>query len=103
MTIIRSAKILLGASTDARFPDISFWQDDNTTPQGVDFEQMRTQTEFVICRAGQRNYIDQDFQKYWKDAKAAGLYRGSYWYYDSRSTPQSQADLWYTAIGDDLV
>lgn len=83
-------------------PDVSFYQDDNSTPQGIDFQKMRTQTDGVIIRAGQRNWIDPDFIVNRRSARAAGLKRGSYWFYDSRETPQKQADLWKISIGWDL-
>ena len=84
------------------FPDISFYQDDNETPQSVDFVKMKTQTDWVICRAGQNTWIDPDFATFWNDAKEAGLKRGSYWFYDSRSEPESQARLWRDALDGDL-
>lgn len=83
-------------------PDISFWQDDNTTIPKVDFVKMRTQTQGVVIRAGQNTWIDSDVIYNWQAAKEAGLKRGSYWFYDSRSTPQQQADLWKAALGNDL-
>ncbi len=83
-------------------PDISFWQDDNNTVRKVDFAKMRIQTQGVIIRTGQHTWIDEDFTYNWQAAKQAGLRRGSYFYYDSRSTPQSQAQLWKNAIGNDL-
>jgi GH25 family lysozyme M1 (1,4-beta-N-acetylmuramidase) len=83
-------------------PDISFWQDKNTTARGVDFVQMKKQVDGVIIRAGQNTWADEDFAYNWQAAKAAGLKRGSYWFYDSRSTPQQQADIWRSKIGNDL-
>lgn len=82
-------------------PDISFYQDDPNTIAQIDFVQMRTQTPFVIVRAGQNTWIDSDFIFNWQAAKEARLYRGSYWFYDSRTDPKTQADLWLSAIGDD--
>jgi hypothetical protein len=83
-------------------PDVSFWQDDNSTVQKIDFVKMRTQTQGVIIRAGQNTWIDSDVVWNWQVAKEAGLRRGSYWFYDSRSSPQSQAELWKAALGNDL-
>lgn len=83
-------------------PDISFYQDDNTTPQGVDFAKMRMQCEEVIIRAGQNTWVDSDFATNWRASKAAGLKRGTYWFYDSRTSPEQQADLWRGAVGGDL-
>lgn len=82
-------------------PDVSFYQDDNQTPRKIDFVKMRAQTQGVIIRAGQNTWIDEDVIENWKSAKEAGLKRGSYWFYDSRSSPQSQAQLWKQAIGND--
>lgn len=83
-------------------PDISFYQDDNTTARKIDFAKMATRTSEVIIRAGQRSWVDEDFIHNWGAAKQAGLLRGSYWFYDSRETPQKQADIWKVSIGSDL-
>lgn len=84
-------------------PDISFYQDDNATPLGVDFEKMRAGgAGFVIIRAGQNNWVDSDFKTNWANAKAAGLPRGCYWFYDSREDPKKQAELWVATLGGDL-
>jgi len=82
--------------------DVSFYQDDNATPQGIDFEKMKLQSDAVIIRAGQNTWIDSDFKTNWAAAKAAGLMRGSYWYYDSRSEPEAQARLWAQALDGDF-
>jgi lysozyme len=82
--------------------DISFYQDDNATPAGVNFVTMKNAgAGFVIIRAGQNNWVDPDFAVNWMAAKAAGIPRGSYWYYDSRVTPQSQANLYVASLGGD--
>lgn len=74
--------------------DVSFWQDDNQTPQRIDFSKMVDQgASFVIIRAGQNKWVDPDFSYNWKAAKDAGLPRGAYWFYDSRVSPEEQADL----------
>lgn len=82
--------------------DISFYQDDNNTPQGIDFQAMAKTTSFVIIRSGQNNWIDSDFKVNWRNAKQAGIPRGSYWFYDSRADPKKQAQLWVDILGDDL-
>jgi lysozyme len=74
-------------------PDVSFYQDDNLTPQGIDFRVMAAKSEGVIIRAGQNTWIDPDFQYNWRAAKDAGLQRGAYWFYDSRTDPLVQAGL----------
>lgn len=85
-----------------RFPDVSMYQDDNSTPLGIDFAVMRQQTSAVIIRTGQNLWIDPDFRTNWKTAKEAGLHRGSYWFYDSRADPKKQAELWVSALAGDL-
>lgn len=82
--------------------DISFYQDDITTPKVTDFVKMHSQANFVIIRVGQNLWVDRDFKANWTRAKAAGIPRGSYWLYDSRVAPEVQANLWADALGSDL-
>jgi GH25 family lysozyme M1 (1,4-beta-N-acetylmuramidase) len=74
-------------------PDVSFYQDDNSTPQEIDFNKMKSKSSFVIIRAGQNYWIDPDFNHNWYMAKRAGLPRGSYWFYDSRVPAEAQAEI----------
>ncbi len=83
-------------------PDVSFYQDEPSTPQGIDFVKMRQVADFVIIRAGQNLWVDSDFKTNWKEAKKAGLPRGSYWFYDSRADPKRQAELWVEQLEGDL-
>jgi GH25 family lysozyme M1 (1,4-beta-N-acetylmuramidase)/uncharacterized protein YgiM (DUF1202 family) len=83
-------------------PDVSFYQDDPGTPQEINFVRMNQTTDFVIIRVGQNIWIDSDFKNNWRRAKEAGLPRGSYWFYDSRTNPRQQADLWFNALNGDL-
>lgn len=83
-------------------PDISFWNDDNQTTRKVDFHQMRVAgAPGVIIRGGQGSWIDEDFASYWAAAKAEGLPRGSYWYYDPRISAKNQADLFASLFAND--
>lgn len=83
-------------------PDVSFYQDNDGSPQQIDFQRMKAAgARFVVIRAGQGNYIDTDFAYNWREAKAAGIPRGSYWFYDSRVGPQYQAEKWWSLIGND--
>lgn len=83
--------------------DVSFHQDDPNTIRQIDFEKMKSAgAEFVIIRSGQNTWIDSDFIYNWKAAKDAGLARGAYWFFDSRSSPTQQAELWSAAVGSDL-
>jgi GH25 family lysozyme M1 (1,4-beta-N-acetylmuramidase) len=83
-------------------PDVSFYQDSPGTPQGINFVRLNQAADFVIIRAGQHLGADSDFIVNWRDAKAAGLPRGSYWFYDSRADPRQQADLWFNLLNGDL-
>lgn len=85
-----------------KLPDVSFWQDDPTTAPPINFQQMATQTRGVIIRAGQGTFRDRVFDTSWKNAKLAGLLRGSYWFYDSRVDPKRQAEKYVQVLGDDL-
>ena len=83
--------------------DISLYQDNNSTPQKVDFVKMKLKgAKFVILRIGQGKYIDPDFEDYYKGAKAAGLQVGGYWLYEYRSGYNPglsyQVDLCYNTI-----
>ena len=82
--------------------DVSFYQDDNATPQKVDFAKMKANgAEFVILRAGQGSWSDPDFRDYWQSAK--GIFpRGSYFYYDNRFNPKEQADLYVQQFNGDF-
>ena len=72
--------------------DVSFYQDDNNTPQGINFATMKSHgADFVIIRAGQGNWIDQDFATNWAGAKEAHIPRAAYWFYDPRVAPLTQA------------
>jgi len=97
MTLINKlSHILVGQTitpiqTDVIVLDSSFWQDKDDTLQKVDFNEMKlAEAKGVILRAGQNIWDDEDFEDYYKDSKGI-LPRGLYWFYDSRSTPTSQA------------
>ncbi|MFN8411284.1 MAG: phosphodiester glycosidase family protein [Anaerolineales bacterium] len=83
-------------------PDVSFYQDDPETPQGIDFIKMKASAGYVIIRAGQNLWPDPDFKANWTAAKKAGLPRGSYWFYDSRVEPKKQAELWVQQFNGDF-
>ena len=83
-------------------PDVSYWQDNNETDQQINFDMMKMAgMDFVIIRAGQNKWADPDFAYNWSRAKQAQLLRGSYWYYDSRVSPESQATLWANLLASD--
>jgi lysozyme len=80
--------------------DVSFYQDDPNTPRGIDFEKMKAAgAKFVIIRAGQNLWEDNEFEISWKASKGV-LPRGSYWFYDSRIDPKMQAKKWLSCFDD---
>lgn len=84
-------------------PDVSFYQDDPQTPQGIDFTKLRANAGYVIIRAGQNLWGDRDFKVNWRESKLVGLPRGSYWFYDSRADPKRQAEKWISMFeGNDF-
>jgi GH25 family lysozyme M1 (1,4-beta-N-acetylmuramidase) len=83
-------------------PDVSFYEDDPETPQGIDYVKMSKSAGYVIVRAGQNLWVDSDFKVNWRESKLAGLPRGSYWFYDSRAEPKRQAELWVQQHGADF-
>lgn len=84
-------------------PDVSFYQDAPNTARQINFTQMKEAgAEFVIIRAGQNLWADQDVDFNMREAKAAGLPRGTYWFYDSRIEPKIQARLYIATLKGDL-
>lgn len=77
-------------------PDCSFYQ------ETADFNVMKAAgASGVIIRAGQNLWPDPVFPTFWPGAKAAGLPRGTYFYYDSRVDPVKQAQLFYDQFKND--
>ena len=68
----------------------------------LSYEKMAQSAEFTIIRAGQGAWIDNYFEKNRTAAKGI-LPRGAYWFYDGRYKPARQAELFATALGDDLM
>ncbi len=59
--------------------DCSHWQDDNSTPQRMDFSKAKKAgAEYVFIKASERMSIDGDYVYNWDNAKKAGLLRGAY-------------------------
>ncbi len=81
--------------------DISFYDDNDETPQGIDFAKMFVNADGVIIRAGQNTWLDPDIKRNWADAKGV-IPRGSYWFYDDRVEPQRQAEKWAEALDGDF-
>lgn len=81
--------------------DISVWQDDNSTPQMMDFGKAKAAgAKFVFIKSSQAGYLDQDYVKNWMNAEGV-LPRGAYHFYDWRASYQLQIDLFCRLIGND--
>ncbi|MCC6146318.1 MAG: glycoside hydrolase family 25 protein [Anaerolineaceae bacterium] len=73
--------------------DVSFWQDNNSTPQQIDWRKAKTAgAVFAFIKASQATFTDSDFDYNWQEAKAASILRGAYHFYDYRISPKTQAD-----------
>jgi hypothetical protein len=81
--------------------DISTYQDSPLVAGHVDFEQMAdTGAAFVVIRAGQGSWEDDDFKINWTAAKDV-LPRASYWYFDNHYEPKAQARKYWDIIKAD--
>lgn len=79
--------------------DISHYQDNNDTAQQIDFNRMKSYgTSFVIIKAGQYNYEDEDFQYNWRFSTIAGIPKASYWFGDGRLEGTKQAQTYYDIL-----
>ena len=83
--------------------DVSFWQDDNTTPQQINWRKAKAAgAVFAFIKASQATYKDQDFEYNWREAKAAGILRGAYHYFDYRmEPPKTQAQYMIRLLRND--
>jgi len=83
--------------------DVSKWQDDNSTPQKMDFSKSVDQgAKFVFIKASERMGVDGDFIWNWESAKCAGLLRGAYHFLRWDVSGIMQARFFCAALGDDL-
>lgn len=83
--------------------DVSFWQNNASTPQSVDFDKAyKNGARFVFIKASQASFRDRDHTLNWKNAKDAGLLRGAYHFIVWEITPEIQADFFCSVIGDDI-
>lgn len=93
---LRVSEPIIYSQTSVLLSDVSHWEG------LIDFALMKLRgIQGMFIKAGQRFYPDPEFGVYWRDAKAAALPRGSYWFYDSRESPSYQARLWWNLVKDD--
>ncbi len=68
------------------FPDVSRYQLD------IDFDVMRTKTEYIIFKASQGNFADKNLSRNIAESKRVGLPYGLYHFYDDKYSPSVQAE-----------
>lgn len=62
-----------------------------------------TDVSFVFCKAsGGITIQDQDFAHNWEMIPQQGFIRGAYHFYYTNDAPQSQADNFFSVVGDDF-
>jgi len=82
--------------------DVSRWQDDNSTPQMVDFNRARSAgANYVFIKASQSTWMDQDILKNWQNARAAGVPRGAYHFLDWTTTGAAQGKFFAGVLKND--
>ncbi len=82
--------------------DVSFWQDDNATPQQINWSKAKAAgAQFVFIKASQGQFTDQDFTYNWSGAKAVGMLRGAYHFFDYRVSASKQAQYLIKLLTDD--
>ena len=85
--------------------DVSYYQDVNATPQKIDFVKMKAAgVRFVYIRVAFGTTMDEDFPDNWKAAKAAGLLRGGYcfWnYWEGAPKTSKQVAFWKSLLEAD--
>ncbi len=82
--------------------DVSSWQDNNATPQRVNWELAKSKgAVFAFIRCCNGFTKDEDFQYNWGAAKEAGLLRGAYIFHDYRVSPSGQAKFFASNLKDD--
>ena len=83
-------------SDDRAFgPDVSIWDDIQSTPQKVEMAKAKAMgASFVIIKAAQACYADLDFVWNWADAKNDGLLRASFDFLVWDQDPNKQADFY---------
>jgi len=81
---------------DVILNDVSFWNGN------MNFSTMASAgSRGCIIRAGQNTWPDTKFEENY--GKAQGVIpRGSYFYYDSRANPKTQAALWASMLSNDF-
>jgi len=83
--------------------DVSFWQDDNETPQQINFNKMKSSgATFCGVKVGQGTWSDPDFLYNWRESKKAGLVRFGYFFCDDSYHPKTQARKYWELLQYDF-
>jgi len=82
--------------TQVKFPDVSFYQGT------INWGTLSSVSPAAIIRAGQNVWEDPKFAYNYAKAKENGVLRGVYWFYDSRISPTTQANILINQIKNDL-
>lgn len=56
---------------------------------------------FAFIKASQANFTDPKFTTHWANARAAGMPRGAYHFYDPSKSPESQAEYFWNLVRND--
>ena len=82
--------------------DVSAWQDQNSTPQKINWNKASTKgAKFTFIRAAYIYLKDEDFDYNWQEAKAANILRGAYHYPSYMMEPTAQAEFFWNIIKND--
>jgi GH25 family lysozyme M1 (1,4-beta-N-acetylmuramidase) len=90
------------ANNRASGVDVSYWQDDNYTPEQINWQTLASKASFAFIRAGGYSLIDTDFTYNWQHSKSAGIPRGAYWYLTSDAPAKSAALKFVSACQGDF-
>lgn len=74
------------------FCDFSFWE------AGMNWDEYAKHYRAAIIRLGQGSMPDTEFRVNYTAARGLGLLLGGYWFYDGRTSPQTQAQLIITLM-----
>lgn len=81
--------------------DFSAWQDDNTTPQPIDFAKAKAAgMTFAGIKISQANWADPDYSVNWANAKRY-LYRMPYHFMTWDVDPKKQAEVFWSLLEKD--
>lgn len=82
--------------------DVSVWQDNNSTPQQVNFKKAYDAgARFAFIKASQSTFCDLDFIYNWNSSKNAGLLRGAYHFLVWETKPETQAAFFWGLLKND--